>query len=110
MPNRLSMFTLFCPCLKKCFLVDNGTKKIGDPIMINWGNLGKKRTKFGKWLDKQGIHQDEIKKEIGGKVGGTTISKMANKEDYSPKYSTWQIVKKALLKRGHNKDYNDFWT
>nr|WP_028982821.1 helix-turn-helix transcriptional regulator [Sporolactobacillus terrae] len=69
--------------------------------------LGKSRTKFGKWLDKKGISQNDVAK--GSKVGRSTISRMAGDRDYSPKYSTFVKVKKWLKKEGYSKDYDDFW-
>lgn len=69
--------------------------------------LGKPRTKFGKWVDKKGLTQNEIANE--SKVGRTTISNMCGDPEYAPKYETWYKVKKALEKLGHNVDRNDFF-
>lgn len=69
--------------------------------------LGKTRTKFGKWLDKKGIAQNEVAKK--SKVGRTTISNMCSDKDYSPKYSTFEQVRRGLEKMGYDVDYNDFW-
>lgn len=69
--------------------------------------LGKKRTKFGKWIDKRGIKQIEL--EEAAKLGRATISNMCNDKDYSPKYGTFERVKRALRKMGHDVEYKDFW-
>lgn len=70
--------------------------------------LGKPRTKFGKWLDNNGIKQIEVEKKA--KLGRATISNMCSKKEYSPKYSTFEKVKRVLKKMGHDIDYHDFWT
>lgn len=69
--------------------------------------LGKPRTKFGKWLDKKGITQNEVAKKSN--VGRTTISNMCSDKSYAPKYATFEKVKRGLNKMGHSVEYNDFW-
>lgn len=76
--------------------------------MFNWLNLGKtNRTKFGKWLDKQGITQAEL--EGKSKLSRATISKMCNDHSYRPKFSTVVQITKGLKKLGKNINENDFW-
>ncbi|MEH7373142.1 transcriptional regulator, partial [Priestia megaterium] len=49
--------------------------------------LGKKRTRFGRWLDNQeDINQLELEKAT--KLSRPTISRLCNDRDYIPKYST----------------------
>lgn len=69
--------------------------------------LGKRRTKFGRWLDRQGISQLEIEKKA--KLGRATVSRLCNDEEYTPKYSTEAKVRRALDKLGHRlpDDYFD---
>ncbi|MEI5905619.1 helix-turn-helix transcriptional regulator [Bacillus spongiae] len=69
--------------------------------------LGKKRSTFGRWLDKKGLTQDEVAK--CSKVGRTTISNMCNDEDYSPRIATWVKVQRALERKGYTVDRNDFF-
>jgi DNA-binding XRE family transcriptional regulator len=69
--------------------------------------LGKPRTKFGKWVDKKGLTQNEIANE--SKVGRTTISNMCIDPEYSPKIETWVKVKRALEKLGYTVDRKDFF-
>jgi DNA-binding LacI/PurR family transcriptional regulator len=69
--------------------------------------LGKPRTKFGKWVDKEGLTQSEIAEE--SKVGKNTISNMCSDPEYRPKIETWVKVKRALEKLGYNLDRNDFF-
>lgn len=70
--------------------------------------LGKPRTKFGKWLDKNGILQNDVAK--ASKVGRTTISNMCSDKSYAPKYSTFEKVRRGLKKMGYDVEYEDFWT
>lgn len=62
--------------------------------------LGKKRSKFGIWLDKQEITQSELAKRSS--VGDMTISRLCNDKDYMPKYSTITKIRKALSQLGHD--------
>ncbi|HEK9103343.1 TPA: helix-turn-helix transcriptional regulator [Bacillus pseudomycoides] len=76
--------------------------------MFNWFNLGKtNRTKFGKWLDKQGITQAEL--ESKSKLSRATISKICNNHSYRPKFSTVVQITKGLKKLGKNIKEDDFW-
>jgi len=69
--------------------------------------LGKKRSKFGKWMDKHGIIQNDLAKK--STVGRTTVSSMCNDPDYSPKFETWYKIQKALKSWGYNVDRKDFF-
>lgn len=69
--------------------------------------LGKKRSKFGKWLDKQGITQGELEK--AAKLSRGTISKVCNDKEYTPKFSTISQITRGLKKLGKNINENDFW-
>ncbi|PDY49297.1 transcriptional regulator, partial [Bacillus cereus] len=50
-----------------------------------WG-LGKKRTKFGKYLDKHGIEQEWLIRKSG--LGRNTVGDLANNPDRSPTRKT----------------------
>lgn len=69
--------------------------------------LGKKRTKFGRWLDHEGITQLEIEKRA--KLGRATISRLCNDRDYTPRFETVAKVRKALRELGRDvpDDYFD---
>ncbi|MBT2577383.1 transcriptional regulator [Bacillus sp. ISL-8] len=69
--------------------------------------LGKKRSKFGKWLDRQGIQQIELEKT--SKLSTGTISRLCSDTKYKPKYSTIAQIVKGMKKLGKNIDKNDFW-
>lgn len=77
----------------------------GDGCMIL--GLGKKRTKFGKWLDKQDdINQLELEKAT--KLSRPTISRLCNDENYIPKYSTIYRINKGLQKLKKDVKVEDF--
>lgn len=69
--------------------------------------LGKKRTKFGKYLDRKGITQSEVAKKA--KVSNDTISRLCNESDYRPKISTVSKIKKALDKLGVSSPPDDYF-
>ncbi|MCM3160974.1 helix-turn-helix transcriptional regulator [Metabacillus litoralis] len=69
--------------------------------------LGKKRSKFGKWLDQKGITQSEVAKKA--KVSNDTISRLCNESDYTPKISTVSKIKKALDKLGADTPPDDYF-
>lgn len=75
--------------------------------MITVFGLGKKRTKFGKWLDHEGITQLEL--ENKAKLSRGTISKLCNDKEYTPKISTVTKVRKALDKLGANIPPDDYF-
>jgi transcriptional regulator with XRE-family HTH domain len=75
---------------------------------MNWLNLGKKRTRFGSFLDKNGIEQQEIEKK--SKINKNTLSKMCNDEDYIPRKSTAKRTLNALKNIGYEQDEDDFWS
>jgi len=69
--------------------------------------LGKKRTKFGKWIDDEGIKQIEVEQASG--LGRATVSNMCNDKQYAPKYSTFEKVRRGLDELGYDVEYDDFW-
>lgn len=58
--------------------------------------LGKKRTSFGKMLDKNGVTQNELARASG--VNKNIISNMCSDEGYRPKVETEVKIKKGLKK------------
>ncbi|WP_336821275.1 helix-turn-helix domain-containing protein [Bacillus thuringiensis] len=69
--------------------------------------LGKKRTKFGRYLDKNGIAQIEL--ERTSKLSTATISKLCNEKKYRPKFSTIIQIVKGMEKLGKNIKEDEFW-
>lgn len=76
--------------------------------MTGWFGLGKKRSKFGKWLDKHGISQTELAKRSG--VSRPTITRLSIDDDNQPTMKTAQKIIKALRKLDKGVGYDDFWT
>ncbi|MBO0962454.1 LacI family DNA-binding transcriptional regulator [Neobacillus sp. MM2021_6] len=68
--------------------------------------IGKKRSTFGKWLDKRDITQGELAKKAG--VGDMTISRICNDDNYIPKRETEVKIKKALKQLGQDAPDNLF--
>lgn len=66
--------------------------------MFSFFGLGKSRTKFGRWLDREGITQIEIERRA--KLGRATISKLCNDSEYRPKFETVKKIRKALHQLG----------
>lgn len=75
--------------------------------VINVFGLGKNRTKFGRYLDSNGIAQIEL--ERTSKLSTGTVSKLCNDKKYRPKFSTITQIVKGLKKLGKNIDEHDFW-
>ncbi|RDU34706.1 transcriptional regulator [Neobacillus piezotolerans] len=69
--------------------------------------LGKKRSKFGRFLDSNGIIQEELSKASG--VNRNTISRAA-KDTGDPSVKNAAKIIRALKKAGYNVDYEDFWS
>lgn len=75
--------------------------------MFSFFGLGKPRSKFGKWVDRNGIVQNDIAKKSG--LSKTTISKMCNDKEYVPRWETWIKVQRALKSLGYDVDRDDFF-
>lgn len=69
--------------------------------------LGKKRSKFGKFLDRNSITQIEIAKESG--VNRNTISRLASSDEHLCSMKNARKIVKTLRKAGFEVDYEDFW-
>ncbi|HDR7640804.1 helix-turn-helix domain-containing protein [Bacillus wiedmannii] len=71
-----------------------------------WG-LGKKRTKLGKYLDKNGIEQEWLVRKSG--LGRNTVGDLANDPDRSPTRRTMQKILKVLREFDPRVKAEDFW-
>jgi putative transcriptional regulator len=69
--------------------------------------LGKKRSRFGKYLDSHSITQQEIANESG--VSKSTISRLCNPLEEEPTIGVAKRIIKALKKHDPQIDYKDFW-
>lgn len=78
--------------------------------MFDWFALGKKRSKFGKFLDRHGITQQEVAKKSG--VSRGTISRLCQpeNEDGPTMKNARKIIKALRELTGKNVDYDDFWS
>ena len=70
--------------------------------------LGKNRSKFGKFLDKHSIMQEEIANKSG--VNRNSISRLTKVDDNRPSMKNGYKIIKTLKKNGYNVDYDDFWS
>lgn len=71
--------------------------------------LGKPRSKFGRFLDKNGISQQELVNKSG--VNRGTISRLCQGDAFSPSGKNGNKILKALKQlTGKSVDYDDFWS
>jgi len=71
--------------------------------------LGKPRSRFGKYLDKKGIKQQDLVRE--SKVNKGTISRICQGDAFKPSLENARKIIKALRKMtGEKVDYDDFWS
>lgn len=75
---------------------------------MSWFGLGKPRSKFGKWLDKHEISQEELSRDSG--VNKSTISRLCSGDAFQPSMKSAGKIIKTLRKKGKVVDYDDFWT
>lgn len=67
-----------------------------------------KRTKFGRWLDQEGIQQSDFAERA--KVSRSTVWRLCNrKEDYIPTPTIWKKIMTAVKKIDKDKDIHDFF-
>lgn len=71
-----------------------------------WG-IGKRRSNLGKWLDRQGYTQEDLRK--ASKVSRNTISRLCSDPDYSPTVATIKKVMKAIRQLDPNAKTDDFF-
>lgn len=69
--------------------------------------LGKPRSSFGKFLDKNRISQQDLVKWSG--VSRSTISNCAKGDAFTPSVKNATKIIKALRKQGYDVDIQDFW-
>jgi putative transcriptional regulator len=70
--------------------------------------IGKKRSTFGKFLNRNSITQEELSKRSG--INKNSISRLTQSDDHRPAMKNAQKIIKALKKGGYNVDYDDFWS
>jgi DNA-binding XRE family transcriptional regulator len=70
--------------------------------------LGKKKSKFGKFLDQNSITQQDLSKQSG--VNRNSISRLTQSDDHRPSLKNGQKIIKTLKKEGYKVDFDDFWS
>ncbi|MCR8860631.1 transcriptional regulator [Bacillus pseudomycoides] len=65
------------------------------------------RTKLGKWLDHNGIEQQELEQETG--VSRNTISRLCNNKSHTPSLPVIQKIFRAIKKVDRSAKITDFW-
>ena len=69
--------------------------------------LGKPRSKFGKWMDRNGIEQKEVAERA--KVSEMTLTRICNDSEHNPRISTWVKIQRALRSMGYEVDRDKFF-
>ena len=77
---------------------------------MNWFGLGKKRSKFGEFLDKHNLTQQEVADKSG--VSKATISRLCqpHHKDGPTMKNAKKIIKAVCDLTGKSVDYDDFWS
>jgi putative transcriptional regulator len=78
--------------------------------MLDWFSLGKRRSKFGEFLDKNKITQQDVVKKSG--VSRGTISRLCQPttKDGPTMKNAQKVIKALRVLTGKNVDYDDFWS
>lgn len=69
--------------------------------------LGKPRSDFGEFMDRNKIKQKTLVKDSG--VSKSTISKACIDNDFSPSYTNGVKIIKCLQSQGYEVGFEDFW-
>lgn len=72
-----------------------------------WIGLGKSRSRFGKWLDREGLQQNEVANKA--KVSTATMTRLCGEKNHIPKISTWTKIERALKSMGFDVKRDDFF-
>ncbi|WP_235824927.1 helix-turn-helix domain-containing protein [Bacillus salipaludis] len=70
--------------------------------------IGRRGSKFGKFLEKHRISQTELANSSG--VSNSTISRLASGNAFKPSEKNASKLIKALKKVDSNVGYDDFWS
>lgn len=69
--------------------------------------LGKKRTRLGRFLDKNKITQGWLVENA--KLNRNTVTQLCGDDKYEPRAETVQKIISAFRKHGHDVQGSDFW-
>lgn len=67
----------------------------------------KKRTKFGKWIDRNRISQEWLIKNIG--LNRKTVYSICNDTEHNPQEVTQLKIVSKLRREGYDVSVSDFW-
>lgn len=67
----------------------------------------KNRTRLGKWLDRNGIEQQEL--EEAANISRNTISRLCNNSQHTPSFKVVQKIMKAIKRVDSKAKITDFW-
>jgi len=71
--------------------------------------LGKKRSKFGRFIDANGVSQEDVRKASG--LNKDTLSRICNEDDVKTRGITRKALVDAVRKlTGKDVKSGDFWT
>ncbi|RDZ12649.1 transcriptional regulator [Priestia megaterium] len=76
-------------------------------MVEQWFGLGKRRSKFGKWLDRHGVSQSVLADRT--KLSTSTISHLSTNKDRVPNLKTASKIIKELRRLDPNIKSEDFW-
>ncbi|MEB3057358.1 helix-turn-helix transcriptional regulator [Bacillus pseudomycoides] len=75
---------------------------------MSWFGIGKPRSKFGRFLDKHNLTQQEVSRESG--VNRGTISRLCKGDAFHPSLKNGLKIIRTLRKlTNKNVDHQDFW-
>lgn len=77
-------------------------------IVVYEHGLGKKRSKFGFFIDQNSISQQALAEKSG--VSKSTISRLCHPDEYEPSMKNAMKIIRALKEAGYKVDYEDFWS
>lgn len=72
-----------------------------------WKFGGKQRTKLGRWLDRNGLNQNDLEKTA--KLSRPTVSKACNDKEYIPSPTVMKKILKSIRHVKPNAKSTDFW-
>lgn len=68
---------------------------------------GKKRTKLGSWMNRNGVSQEWLIKNVP--LNRNTVYKLCNDSSYEPREATQLKIVSRLRKHGFDVNIGDFW-
>ncbi|WP_182103183.1 helix-turn-helix domain-containing protein [Niallia taxi] len=73
---------------------------------MKWHGLGKKRSKLGRYIDRNSIQQTELEK---AGISRATVSRLCSSDDNQPTLKTAKKIISFLKKYDKSIDYKDFF-